>query len=201
MLVHQSSVTKSCFIKGGINSINMLISLEIKPLFLVTDRVVDERRTLLTANRILLSRLEMTWHQLNLGESFFKKKPKNSTTPHIGSDLSLLRQVWLLGCSPGATKQSGICSAGFVAFQTSTVIFIWHQHVVGALKPRTSLVLLQQSSPDGTDYNPPPHTPLFKHGTAFFLRAKNLIWWRACNAFIRLWSWWLRPWSACWPYL
>lgn len=71
MLVHQSSVTTFCFIKRGIKSINMLISVEIKPMFVVTDRVVDERRTLLTANRILLSRLETTWHQLNLGESFF----------------------------------------------------------------------------------------------------------------------------------
>lgn len=83
MLVYQSSVTKSVFIKGGINSINMLISLEIKLPFLVTDRVVDGRRTLLTANRILLSRLETTWHQLNLGESFFFKKIQ----PHLISAL------------------------------------------------------------------------------------------------------------------
>lgn len=151
---------------------------------------------------------ELSWQQTRFFSPGWKRHGINliwgsfsfvfPTTPHIGSDLSLLRQVWLLGYSPGATEQPGICSPGSVAIQTWTVVFIWHQHVVDALKPRTSLVLLQQSSPDSTDYN--PH-PIVQTWDAILSRAKNGILWRACNAFIRLWSWWLRPWSACWPYL
>lgn len=147
--------------------------------------------------------ISSTW-----GESFFY-----STTPHIGSDLSLLWQVRRLGFSPSATKQSGafviiniltrrICSSDFVAIHYEQEILFYTTMLWMPSKPELCFLLCCNDPAQIAQIIKKNHpAPLFKCGMSFYLRVKNEIWWRACNTFIRLWSCWLRPWSVCWPYL